>query len=278
MKHGYATERFVRDMQQELIRSGRITEKEFRRQRNKHKKNSKKSRDTDLNNRIFKLIKQGKTIREIAAELNFSENYIYIRMQQIFKQKGLSKEQIRSLRYGKILELLKNGITPQEIANFLGISSESIYNRQEEFIRDGTLTKEQLKEYRTKRIQEFAETRRKAIEECKEDSKICVSRKKFFELAQAEISYGNALEKADVKMLGRCIIYNDIFLTKENLKLVVIQYVIRCEPQEINGFFKSLIMLYGDTDYGNAIKEFKKYATEKIRERKSKFSDITEER
>lgn len=77
-------------------------------------------------------------------------------MQQIFKQKGLSKEQIRSLRYGKILELLKNGITPQEIANFLGISSESIYNRQEEFIRDGTLTKEQLKEYRTKRIQEFA--------------------------------------------------------------------------------------------------------------------------
>lgn len=38
MKHGYATERFVRDMQQELIRSGRITEKEFRRQRNKHKK------------------------------------------------------------------------------------------------------------------------------------------------------------------------------------------------------------------------------------------------
>ena len=48
-------------------------------------------------------------------------------------------------------------------------------------------TKEQLKEYRTKRIQEFAETRRKATEECKEDSKICVSRKKFFELAQAEI-------------------------------------------------------------------------------------------
>lgn len=38
------------------------------------------------------------------------------------------------------------------------------------------------------------------------------------------------------------------------------------------------MMLYGDTDYGNAIKEFRKYATEKVRERKSKFSDITEER
>lgn len=279
MKHGYATERLVRDMQQELIRSGRITEKEFRKQQSKHKKIKKKSKDTDLNKRIFELIKQGKTTREIANELNFTESYISTRKQQIFMQKKLSEGQKRSLKYGEVLELLKKGINPQEIANCLGISRKSVYNRQEEFMRDGTLTKGQLKECRTRRIQEFAETRRKAIEECEEDIKICASRKKFFKLAQAEISYGNALEKADVKMLGRCIIYNEMFLTKENLKLVVTQYVVRCEPQEINKFFKALILLYGDTEYGNEIKEFRKYATEKIKESKSQSTtDIAEER
>lgn len=278
MKHGYASERFVRDMQQELIRSGKITEKEFRRQQSKHKKTKRKSKEADLNKCIFELFKQGKTTREIAIELNLSENYIAIRLSYIFRQKRLSEEQIRCLRYGKVLELLKKGVTPQEIANCLGISEKSVYDRQEEFIRDGTITKEQLKEYREKRGQEFAETRGKAIKECEEDSKICKSRKKFFELAQAEISYGNSLEKEDVKILGECIIYNETFLTKENLKLVCTQYVVQCEPQEINGFFKSLIMIYGDTEYGNAIKNFRKHATEKIKERKGRLTDITEER
>ncbi len=182
------------------------------------------------------------------------------------------------MRYGKVLELLKKGITLQEIANCLGISRKSVYNRQEEFMRDGTLTKETLKEYREKRRQEFAETRRKALRECEEDSKICVSRKKFFELAQAEVSYGNSLEKEDVQMLGKCIIYNETFLTKENLKLVVTQYVVKCEPQEINRFFKSLIMLYEDTEYGNGIKDFRKYAIEKIKERKGRATGIDKER
>lgn len=265
-------------MQQELIRTGRITEKEFKKQQNKHKKSKKKSQDADLNKRIFELVKQGKTTREIATELNLSENYICRRKKQIFSQKKLSEEQIRSLRYGEVLNLLKKGVKPQEIANCLGISRKSVYNRQEEFMRDGTLTKEQLKEYREKRRQEFEEIRRKAREECEEDSKICVNRKKFFELAQAEISYGNGLEKEDVQMLGRCIIYDDRFLTRENLKLVVMQYTAKCGKQEVNKFFNTLTMLYEDTEYGNGIKELRKYAIEKSKKQKDRVADRIEEK
>ncbi len=57
MKRGYATEMLVRNMQQELIRSGRITEKEFRRQKSKYKRATRNSKDADLNKRIFELIK-----------------------------------------------------------------------------------------------------------------------------------------------------------------------------------------------------------------------------
>ena len=169
MKHGYASERFVRDMEQQLINSERITKKEFKKQQNKHKKDTQKSKDAELNKSIFQLIKQGKTTKEIATELNFSENYISIRTQQIFRQKGLLQAKIRTLRYGKVLELLKKGITPQEISNYLSISRKSVYNRQEEFMKDGTITKEQLNEYRKKRRQEFEETRIKALEECEDD-------------------------------------------------------------------------------------------------------------
>ena len=268
MKHGYATERRVRDMQQELIRSGRITEKEFRRQHNKHRKAIKKSQDNELDKRIFELVKQGKTTGQIAAELNLSCDYISTRKQQLFRKKKLSEGKISSLRYGNVLELLKKGITPQEIANYLGISRKSVYNRQEEFIRKGVLTKEQLKECREKRKKDFGETRRKAQEEYEESSQIYTSRKNFFELVRAEVAYGNSVEKEDIQMLGKCIIYDEIFLTQDNLKLVVTQYVIKCEPYETNKFLKSLIMLYGDTDYGDAIREFREYAVEKNKERK----------
>lgn len=243
MKTGYATESRVRDMERELIANGRITEKEFKKQHKKHKKAKKE-----------------------------------LQIQEILRQEKESKEQIRNLIDEKILKLLKKGITPQEIANFLGIDIKTVYKRQEGFIRVGKLTIEQLKEYRKKRKQYFAEIRRKAINECEEDSDKCTSRKKFFELAQDEINYGNTLEKEDVKLLGRCIIYNDIFLTKENLKLVITQYIVKCEDQEIYEFFKTLMMLYGDTNYGDAIRDFRQYATDMIKERRSKAIGIGGER
>ena len=43
-------------------------------------------------------------------------------------------------------------------------------------------------------------------------------------------------------------------------------------------FFNSLILLYENTEYGDGIKNFQKYAIEKIKEQKSQFTYTGEER
>ena len=76
------------------------------------------------------------------------------------------------------------------------------------------------------------------------------------------------------------IIINDKLLTKENLRLVISQYIRLENYEDINKYINKLIMLYGDTEYGEPLREFNILVKEKITHKikKNKFLEQLEDR
>lgn len=209
-------------------------------------------------------------VRRMQKHLIDSENI----SEKAFKEQHENNEKaIRDSKYNKldkqILSLIKKGVKPPEIAHCLGLSPNFIYTRQRKIFDKNKIIKENVLEYREKRKKLFNDTRMKVKNELEDDCRSTFNRKTFFELAKAEVSYGNNLQKEDIYMLGRCIILSDKFLTKENLKLVIMQYINLGDYKEVDKYIKTLIMLYDYTEYGQALKNFSNIARKQLVQNKS---------
>lgn len=195
-----------------------------------------------------------------------------------------NKQRIKEERYNElddqIYDLIKKGATPSEISIYLDLTREFVYKRQNKILKDRNISKKQVLEYRNKRKVVFSETRGRAKNENDNDSEKVTSRTAFFELAKEEVKYGNSLQDSDIKMLGMFIIINDKLLTKENLRLVISQYIRLGNYEDINKYINKLIMLYGDTEYGEPLREFNILVKEKITHKikKNKFLEQLEDR
>lgn len=158
----------------------------------------------------------------------------------------------------KIFDLIKKGLIPREIAFFLNLKEDFVRKRQKEILKNSDLD---IKGCRKDRKKSFSEKREKAIKENDDESDRVKYRKEFFELAKAEVSYGNKLQEMDVKMLGRFIIINPKLLTKENLKFVLLQY--DGNFQLVTKFLSDVISTYEDDpkyeEYIKNLAELRKY-------------------
>ena len=99
----------------------------------------KEEKSLNINNQIIKLLKQGKTIREISEALNFTVAYMHYKINILQETGKLSQdiiEQNPTLAYpnrkkvtindDEIIELFKQGKTQNEISNCLGCNSSTI--------------------------------------------------------------------------------------------------------------------------------------------------------
>lgn len=179
-----------------------------------------------------------------------------------------NQKNARATRYNEldkqIYDLIKQGVTPIEMAACLHLKRDFIYNRQKLILKRKKVSKEKILEFRKKREKIFSDARIMAKKENDEDRDSIALRTNFFKLAKAEISYGNSLQETDVELLGRFIIINDKLLTKENLRLVILQYIHFGNYQKVEKFISTLIMLYGDTEYGESLKFFYEFARKKL--------------
>ncbi len=179
-----------------------------------------------------------------------------------------NQKNARATRYNEldkqIYDLIKQGVTPIEMAACLHLKRDFIYNRQKLILKRKKVSKEKILEFRKKREKIFSDARIMAKKENDEDSDSIALRTNFLKLAKAEISYGNSLQETDVELLGRFIIINDKLLTKENLRLVILQYIHFGNYQKVEKFISTLIMLYGDTEYGESLKFFYEFARKKL--------------
>lgn len=179
-----------------------------------------------------------------------------------------NQKNARATRYNEldkqIYDLIKQGVTPIEMAACLHLKRDFIYNRQKLILKRKKVSKEKILEFRKKREKIFSDARIMTKKENDEDSDSIALRTNFLKLAKAEISYGNSLQETDVELLGRFIIINDKLLTKENLRLVILQYIHFGNYQKVEKFISTLIMLYGDTEYGESLKFFYEFARKKL--------------
>lgn len=236
-------------------------------------------------------LKKGLTVKQIieSDESGYATESRVRRMKTYLISTGaISKEnfdklheknqlQMKETKYDEldkqIYDLVKKGVTPLEIATCLNLTRDFVYSRQNEIFTKKKVSKEKLSEFRKKRKKLFSDTRVMAKKENDSDQDRITSRTKFFQLAREEISYGNNLEESDVYMLGRFIIINDNFLTKDNLKLVILQYINLGNYETTNKFINTLTMLYGNTEYASPLNSFNNFAKKVLLEKHNSSID-----
>lgn len=183
------------------------------------------------------------------------------------KQHSKARNSTKELKYKeldkKIYNLISRGAKASEIANCLNLGICFVYGRQKIILENKKITKEMREEFKRKRKEEFDTVKANVKMANCEGGIVGSARRKFFELTKAEISYGNILEKEDIQILARCLILDYDVVTKENLRFVIMQYIGLEDYNTVKKLVHTLLMLYGDTEYGDALRGLDKYAKEK---------------
>ena len=215
MKRGYATEKPVRDIRDNLFKSGAVYRKVYEKKRKQNLAAQKKDRYKSMDEDIYRLTLYGATQGEMAIYFNVDRSFIGKRQKLLVSEKRLDPEQFR--------------------------------------------------EYRKQRRIIWQQTRTGAESELNGDCYRIPPIRKFFELAKTEVKLGNQLSDDDITLLSRMILVDeDIFAIEGNFRLLVMEYVRIGDISRLKSFLNKINLSYGDTKYGDKIREYSDFATRKI--------------
>lgn len=178
-------------------------------------------------------------------------------------QKKNKKEKYADLEK-KIYQLMKKGATPLEIANYLNLRRDFVYKRQQNIFKVYNISKDDLSSFRKNRKTNYDFVRTQAKRENDLDKNSISFRQQFFDLVKDEIKYGNEIEKTDVEILGRALMQSDKFLSNENLKLIIMNYIKLGTYVEVNRLINGYLIMYGDTKFAEPLRGFRDYAAKKL--------------
>lgn len=216
-----------------------------------------------------KLLKSG----EIGANV-LRRNNAKIKKRQSKKKKADYDEEY--------IKWLKAGLTFDEIARLRNMEFRSVRKRWYILKKERNFTDEQLEDWRNKRRERFTNGQRYLdIYMAGLNDNLVSSVKKFFDICIEEKSFGRDFSKEEFEKLGRAILMDSVFVSKENLEFVMMGYVEKFDYQKCILYFKRLLDFFRGTVYEELISTFiniyNKRRMERIKNRNASESTTEEE-
>ena len=184
----------------------------------------KEKKSLNINNQIIKLLKQGKTIREISEALNFTVAYMHYKINILQETGKLSEniiEQNTTLAYpnrkkvtindDEIIELFKQGKTQNEISNCLGCNSSTISLHIQKLKKAGIINNDIISE----RISNIASANRQLIE-------LFEQGKTYNEISEA-LGYPPTIISQKIKNLKKVKVINNDTISKRKFNMAYLR-------------------------------------------------------
>ena len=184
----------------------------------------KEEKSLNINNQIIKLLKQGKTIREISEALNFTVAYMHYKINILQETGKLSQdiiEQNPTLAYpnrkkvtindDEIIELFKQGKTQNEISNCLGCNSSTISLHIQKLKKAGIINNDIISE----RISNIASANRQLIE-------LFEQGKTYNEISEA-LGYPPTIISQKIKNLKKAKVINNDTISKRKFNMTYLR-------------------------------------------------------
>ena len=184
----------------------------------------KEEKSLNINNQIIKLLKQGKTIREISEALNFTVAYMHYKINILQETGKLSEniiEQNTTLAYpnrkkvtindDEIIELFKQGKTQNEISNCLGCNSSTISLHIQKLKKAGIINNDIISE----RISNIASANRQLIEFFEQG-------KTYNEISEA-LGYPPTIISQKIKNLKKVKVINNDTISKRKFNMAYLR-------------------------------------------------------
>ncbi len=184
----------------------------------------KEEKSLNINNQIIKLLKQGKTIREISEALNFTVAYMHYKINILQETGKLSEdiiEQNTTLAYpnrkkvtindDEIIELFKQGKTQNEISNCLGCNSSTISLHIQKLKKAGIINNDIISE----RISNIASANRQLIE-------LFEQGKTYNEISEA-LGYPPTIISQKIKNLKKVKVINNDTISKRKFNMAYLR-------------------------------------------------------
>lgn len=184
------------------------------------------------------------------------------------KQKNQTEAQIKqeAKLEDTIYTLIQKGATSKEMAYFLDMPLYLIQAKRSKVCKERNITSSDQYKYRQSRKLKFDDKKAK--------SKLGVewgtnklALQDFFKIEIDEVSYGHDLTGEELYILSSGIVQEEDLLSRDNLQLVISQHIKQNKFSELVELLKKLCMLYGDSKFGNELRQFRDFATEKLNEK-----------
>ena len=185
---------------------------------------SQKEKTTKINNQIIDLLKQGKTITEIADVLDLTVASIYQKIRSLEETGELNQEIISqnpNLAYlnnkkviindNEIIELFKQGKTQNEISNCLGCNSSTISLHIQKLKKAGIINNDIISE----RISNIASANRQLIE-------LFEQGKTYNEISEA-LGYPPTIISQKIKNLKKAKVINNDTISKRKFNMTYLR-------------------------------------------------------
>ena len=269
-----------------FIKQGIITREEL----NKAQEND--MRKVQLEKLVFSCLKKGLTVKEIITldETGYATEH---RVRQIKKElietgkidlqffetkHDIHEKNVKDKEYDEvdkvIYKFVVDGYSAGQISKYIKCNRGFIYRRMKFITKKYNLTKEQVQEYRKKRILKFNKIKQASKKENLSDSNFYAKRAMLFKLVNKNKKLGIEVDDETLDILAESIVLNENLLTKENLKLVIMEYIRKDRATDVKVFVKKMNLLYNDTEFGDAIKEYSDFLNKTLDARKDKKIDI----